>query len=704
MALIGSIRKHSWVPIVVIGIGLLGFLAMDMFSGKQSMLGGGGQTTIGEVNGSAIDYRNFERSYDAVYAGSAGDMYQQRAGLWNYMVEDQLIRDEARELGLGVPADELEDLLYGTNPSPIIQQRFRDQQSGQLNREVLNSYRDAEQNGGMAQVDPTRRRFWQYQKTEINKQRLQDKLAALVSKAMYTPDWQAEAIAKGQNTRLDLAYVKVPYTAIDDASVQLADADYEAYMEEEGARYRRDEDGREVAYVAFEVAPTLADSAAIRTRLDTIKSRWADAEADSAFVLQNRGQFPGSYFTEEQLPEQVRGADTGTIVGPYLDAGSYTITKVVDQMTVPDSVRSRHILLAATTQEEYAAAQSLADSLTQLLEAGTNTFEELAREFSTGPTGPKGGDLGYVAPGSMVGPFNDLIFYQAEEGEINQVLTQFGLHVVEVTGRKVINDNQGLRTASISEAIEPSSETQDAIREQANEFARNNRTLEAMKTAAEADPVLEFEDGIIVGENDFVVGELGSSQASRDMIKYAYKASAGDVSPQVYDFRAPNAFYDQRYVVLGVGEEVDEGIPSWKAIRSTIEPAVTQRKKTQLVSEQVGGADLNAIAARYEGSTTDTARAINFGSTFVPSLGSEPKVLAQAFSLPLNTTSAPITGQSGVFVVRPLTRTEPGDEVTANLDNIRLTQNTQIGSQASARLAPALRGTAEVEDSRARFY
>ena len=703
MALIGEIRQRSWLLIVLIGLAMAGFIFMDMFSGERSIFSSR-RTAIGEVAGETIDQRQFERAYTALYSSSQGDVFQQRQGLWNFMVEDKLVRKEAREIGMQVPAEELEDLQYGTELSPIIQQRFRDQQTQQVNREVLNSYKNAEADGSIgdpAQVDPSRRDFWFFQKTEINKQRLQDKMAALVGKSMYTPDWMAEEIAKGQNTRVDFAYAKVDYTAIPDNSVTLEDADYESFMAAEGYKYRRDTEGRSIAYVTFDVLPSKADSAAIRTRLNEKKQLWNSAANDSTFVVvQNRGTFLPTYFETSALPAAAQNAAVGSIVGPYLDNGSYAITKVVDRKIIPDSVESRHILLPASTQEEYNQSQRLADSLVNLVNTGANTFDELARQFSTGPTSTKGGDLGFVAPGAMVGPFNDLIFYQAEEGELNQVVTQFGLHVVEVTDTKVINNNQGTRIATITEQVEPSTATQNARYEEAARFAQTNRTVDALRSAAEADPNLTFVDGNIAGETDYIVGTLSSGNASRDIIKFAFKANSGDVSPNVYSFKAANAFYDGMYVVAAQTGEIPAGIPSWSAAKSLIMPAVLNMKKAAMIG--AAGSDLNSIASRY-GVELDTARAVNFGAAFIPGVGSEPKVLAEAFSLATNTTSSVIAGNSAAFIIKPLVRTEPGD-VSAQAMNVRNTQNAQAASNARQRFGVSLREAGEVSDDRGRFY
>ncbi|MFQ5621463.1 MAG: peptidylprolyl isomerase, partial [Candidatus Nanoarchaeia archaeon] len=102
----------------------------------------------------------------------------------------------------------------------------------------------------------------------------------------------------------------------------------------------------------------------------------------------------------------------------------YEATK--EQLQSPAQVRASHILVE--TEEE-------ANGLLQKLREGAD-FAELAKNFSTGPSGPNGGDLGFFSRGKMVKPFEDAAF-PLTKGEISKpVETQFGWHVIKVTDKK----------------------------------------------------------------------------------------------------------------------------------------------------------------------------------------------------------------------------------------------------------------------------
>ena len=73
--------------------------------------------------------------------------------------------------------------------------------------------------------------------------------------------------------------------------------------------------------------------------------------------------------------------------------------------------------------------------LKQQIEAGSD-FAELAKKYSSCPSGAQGGDLGEFGPGMMVPAFDKVVF-SAPVGVVQgPVKTQFGYHLLEVTSRK----------------------------------------------------------------------------------------------------------------------------------------------------------------------------------------------------------------------------------------------------------------------------
>ena len=90
-------------------------------------------------------------------------------------------------------------------------------------------------------------------------------------------------------------------------------------------------------------------------------------------------------------------------------------------------VKARHILVA-----EKQTAEDIIDQL-----KGGADFITLAKEKSTGPSGPNGGDLGYFGRGAMVPAFETAAF-DLDIGQHSQtpVQTQFGWHVILLEDRR----------------------------------------------------------------------------------------------------------------------------------------------------------------------------------------------------------------------------------------------------------------------------
>lgn len=94
-----------------------------------------------------------------------------------------------------------------------------------------------------------------------------------------------------------------------------------------------------------------------------------------------------------------------------------------------EEIKARHILLESETD---------ANNMLGHLKGGMD-FAEAAKKYSTGPSAPKGGDLGYFQRGDMVKPFSDAAF-ALQVGTITPVpvKTRFGYHVIKVEDRRTV--------------------------------------------------------------------------------------------------------------------------------------------------------------------------------------------------------------------------------------------------------------------------
>ncbi len=104
----------------------------------------------------------------------------------------------------------------------------------------------------------------------------------------------------------------------------------------------------------------------------------------------------------------------------------------------PEQRRASHILLRVDKNApaaEVEAAQGKAEQLLAQLKAKPGEFASLARQHSQDPgSAAQGGDLGFFARGMMVKPFEDAAFALQENQISGLVRSDFGFHIVKLTG------------------------------------------------------------------------------------------------------------------------------------------------------------------------------------------------------------------------------------------------------------------------------
>ena len=100
----------------------------------------------------------------------------------------------------------------------------------------------------------------------------------------------------------------------------------------------------------------------------------------------------------------------------------------------PEQVKASHILIKVEPNADDAAKEAARNKISEVrqkLSAGGD-FAELAKEYSEGPSGPRGGDLGYFRRGQMVKPFEDAAFSMQVDQVSELVETRFGYHLIKV--------------------------------------------------------------------------------------------------------------------------------------------------------------------------------------------------------------------------------------------------------------------------------
>lgn len=703
--MIQKIRNNmSWLLIPLVGLALLSFILMD----AQFSLGGGANE-VGAINGESISYETFNDKLRSAYRGQSTG-HDQVNQVWSYFLDTEVVCKEARAMGLGVSDAEMEELLYGVNKSPIIIQAFSSPQTGQLDQQALEAYRSGTNLDG-TEMATDQLKWWSYVQELVANEKLKEKYVNIATKGMYVPTWEAELLAQRNAESVDFAYVKIPYLNIDDSKVNVTDADYKRYIKENQTKLEAPEEQRRVAFVTVDIAPTAQDSLDIKNEVAEIGTRMAAAEDDAQFAQSYAGEYTDAYVEYSTLnsaiQEEVENAALGTVVGPYFDGTQYRVAKVLDKKVIADSVRARHILLRANTQEEALAATQTLETYKSQVENNEMSFDSLAILYSADGSASSGGDLGMVGRRTgFVAPFENAILYNLEEGEMEIVYTQFGVHLIQVTDKKYISNDEMVKVSYVGRNIIPSSETLDNAEVIAINFT-DAADIDEMRTMASEQNLVVRTSNAFKSFDNFL-SNLGTGGDARNIIRWAFgndrtvgtDVQPGDVASRLYTFNNPVTNATDKFVVVALESVVGKGVPSVAEAKVSSELNVINMLKGELMQSEITGTNLADIAREY-GVAVDTASNVSFSAGLINGLGSEPKVIAKAFNATPGQVSDVIVGKSGVFVIQPLSAPRTGQ---ADASSVKRSNVTQLAGQVSTRLVNDAKASAKVESKLSKVY
>lgn len=706
MGLISNIRKHLWFVTILIALALIGFIVMDMTTGKGAIFNN--TDTLGKVAGEKINYKDFLQTEKVLYNNTDVDYFGRKEYLWNQYVERILLNKEADNNGTGVSEPELKELEFGNFLSPVIQRNFRNPSTGVVNREQLNQFKNGLENESLpAQLTE----FWKVQEKEIIKDRMYTKLNNIVSKSLHMPNFMVERNQVESNTKYTLIASRVPYTAMKDDEVEVKDEDYKSYIDANPGLYKNDEESRTLKYAVIPVEATYQDSANIRKILEDKIASFRDSKDDSLFVVTNLGKWEETYITPEKiskgLGQEIYNKNVGDVYGPYVDEGEFRLAKVLGKKVLADSVKSRHILRRVSTQAEFIAATNLLDSLKNLIETGKQSFDSLAILYSQDPgSGTKGGDLGFAGENMMVKPFNDVIFYKGDKGKLYVVHTDFGVHLVQITDQKFLTNRQGIKLGIISETIQPGDDILNAKLEEAQTLVQNNKTLESLEKALSAEGKYTIE---LVGnayENTFKINKLGenANNIAREFIRWSYgkDVAPGEVCPEVYSLQDDVKKFTNRYLIGGLSSINPKGLMTVDAARNFITSDVMNKKKFEKMKSKVGVvSDINGYIGEYH-VEIDTLTEITLQGAMLPQFGEEPELLAKIGKLPIGQVSEPLEGKNGLYVFKVIDKKEAGP--INNLDAFRRFYKHPAVNTAMTYMMIALKKKYSISDNRFKFY
>lgn len=696
MAVLAKIRQRSALLIAAIAIALFAFIIQDLI-GK----GGFGKNTkdVGSIDGKDISFEDFRVKVSNVEKSGQGITSTAAANrVWDQEVSIALLTSEFDKLGLRVGEKHLIEILKA------------DQNIGK-NPIFLNA-------AGMFDLAKFKEYFKsnpeqaQYLKDREKDAELNAKFQiynTLIKAGLYTTESEGKLKYEMESNKVNFAYVAGLYSTIKDSDVKVTDDEIVDFMKKNEKKYKADET-REVEYVLIEDKASKEDEDEVKAKITALLSgsvvyNQATGKNDTLpgfknatntvdFVNSNSDvPYDSSYVAKKDLPaidaDQLYNLAPGAVYGPYKFGNYYCISKSFGRKAGVNA-KASHILISyegtqvpnqkeKRTKEE---AKAKAEAILAQVNANPDSFLMLAFTNSDDSSAQQGGDLGYFGPNQMVKPFNDFVFNNSI-GKVGLVETPFGFHIIKITDKQ-----DGVRLATVAQKVEASEATSDKVFTQATKFEMDAIAGDFDKVAK--DMKLTIALPVTVKGMDENFGTLGSQ---RTIVRWAFEddTKVGTVKR----FEVANL----GHVIAKLQKIDNSGLLPVSMARSYVEPIIKNKKKAELIKAKMTGSSIEAIA-KATGSTVQQAAGITMENPVLANVGQEPKVVGNAFALSANKLSAPIEGNTGVYVVKNLST------VKAPALKEHATYVAKLKAQSASdagRVVPALKDKAKIEDNRRLF-
>ncbi len=706
MAIIGTIRKHSALAVIIVGVAIAAFVIGD-FGKKQSRA----MNDIGTVNGEDISYVDFnskvEENLEFQRENSGDDKisddmsYQVRQNVWNTMIRNLVIGDELDKLGMTVSPEELFEQVQGRNPHRYILQYFKDPQTGQYDPAIVLNYLR-----NLDQMEPKAKTQWLQFEKAIKEDRLETKFNNLISKSYYVPKQILQKQYELKSKSLNIRYISPNFYMIPDSAVILTEADYVKFYDKNKTYFQNEEAVVELDYVMFEVKPSAKDRQNIAEDVYKMYADFETIKDPMTFVNANSDQKHDTGFIRKGLLP--KGLDSllfssavETVIPPLQEENAWYMAKLMAKQVRPDSMQGAQLLItwsglgvndsAIRTQPQ---AKRTVDSLLAILKVNPARFEEITKAISDYPTAKDdGGKLPWFPDGNPnVSPFFDA-GVTMKPNDVKIVETRLGYSIFQLTEKSP--DKEKIKAAILQRNIEPSNQTFQDTYTQASMFAGTYKTPEAFDTGAVAAGVFKRQAQNVKPMDNTIQGLT----SARNVVRWAFaeQTKVGEVSP-VFDLQGI-------YAVALLKDRYPIGIQPLDKLKERIEPSVKNMKKIEVMADRVTEAmqrttDLNELASTF-GSRIDTA-VVTLTGMNRSTIARENEVLGQLFTLPAGQLQGPLQGNFGVYVVIVDNVVEPPAK-----DDFAYEQRMNFqgwNNRVSNSLFEALKKQASIEDHREMFY
>lgn len=712
MATLQKIRSKGPLLVIVIGLALFAFIAGDAWKVLQPHQG---KQDVGEVNGEVLSAQDYQKMVDelsevikltnGLNSLTEDQLNNVKDQVWQSYVNNKLIAEQAEKLGLKVTDAEIQSIIdQGTHPL-LMQTPFRNPQTGMFDKDMLKKFLVDYANLNASQMPAQyveyyqkMGAFWQFVEKTLAQSTLAEKYQNLVTKSLISNPVAAEDAFNSRTEQSDLLLAGVPYSSINDSTVQVSDSEIKDRYNEKKEQFKQLVETRDIRYIDVKVVPSDADRKAVEKEVTEYSNQLASTTADFGTFVRSTGSSVN--YSDVPVSKSVFPADVASrldstnvneVYGPYYNQtdDSFNAFKLLAKVSSPDSIQFRQIQVYADTEEK---TKTLADSIYNALKGGAD-FAAVAKIY--GQTGEATWVNAQSWEGSELDADNSKFINTLLNQPVNELanlnMGQANL-ILQVMNKKSMQTKY--KVAVVKREVEFSKETYNAAYNKFSQFVAQNTTIDSIvKNAEESGYTLMPRTDLSSAEH-----YVGGVRSTREALKWIFAAKPGEVSP-LYECGE-----NDHLMVVALDKIHEAGYRDINSVAEMLRAEIRRDKKAEKIMEEMKKYNSIAQVKGMKDAVSDSVKHVTFSAPAYISVtrSSEPVIGAVAAKTAANKVSAPIKGNGGVYMIQVYAKEKGSEKFDAKQEETTLT-NMAVRI-AGNQLINDLYQKAKVADQRYLFF